>query len=114
MLDPKNINWKIVGAILLAVGYVVARNKGIKHLPKALAKHGAIAAVLAIVGYFGIDFVLKQVKLSGLKHADLPPEYLPHMIDQGNGRVGAYHSQQQQHVAAQDPNGNMYSPSLGC
>lgn len=88
--DPKNINWKVVAAVLAALGYVAYRNKGFKNIQKALMKNGTVAAVLAVVVYFGYDFVMDMVKKQGGQplegyREDLPPLAHYDPVDQRHG-----------------------------
>jgi len=80
-MDPSKINWKVVGTVLAALGYVAYRNKGFKGFGRAIAKHGTVAAVLAIVAYFGLDYVMNRVQAPALPpdagEPAPPPEQLP-------------------------------------
>jgi predicted RNA binding protein YcfA (HicA-like mRNA interferase family) len=75
-MDLKNMNWKLIAAVLAALGYVAYRNKGFSHLQSAATKHGTIAAVVAVVTYLGYDTVMsmvnKQANVGGYVVDDLP------------------------------------------
>lgn len=115
-MDPKTINWKVVAAVLIALGYVAYRNKGFKHLAKALSKHGTVGAVLGIVAYFGWDYVFKRVQQEVPSVADdeLPPQMGPQQSLSGYGSIEEHGlpNHMQGHVTG--PGGYAASPALGC
>lgn len=114
-MDPKTINWKLVTAVLIALGYVAYRNKGFKNIMKAVSKHGTVAAVLGIVAYFGWDFVMKKVdkEIAQPVADELPPQ-------EAGPALSGYGSIEEQGIPAHmqgqvtGPGGHAAMPSLGC
>lgn len=117
-MDPKNINWRLVGAVLAGLGYIAWRNKGFGKFGRALEKNAVIAGVLAVVAYFGLGFVLGQVKAvqmpGGAAPAgdlDMPPE---------TGQLSGYMPQQQMQQphqmgqVARGPGGMELTEPFGC
>lgn len=110
-MDPSKINWRLVGAVLAALGYVAYRNRGLKHFGKALEKNALIGAVLGIVAYFGLGVVLQRVQASVPSGADLPPQgqapALNGYYDQG---MPVQSQGQMYHAPGPDPDSEL----LGC
>lgn len=114
-MDASRINWKLVGAVLAALGYVAWRNGGLKKYGRALEKNAVVAGVLGIVAYFGMGFVLGQVKAAAgvQQQPDLPPDQAAQSLNgyYDNGRpVQPQQPQQVYQSPGPDPNSDL----LGC
>lgn len=123
-MDASKINWRVVGAVLMAVGYVAYKNKGLKGIGKAAAKHGTVAAVLGIVAYFGLEYVLNRVKalppgddrLQPGEEWYAGPESLPPEQQQGQQpSIDGYATPPQQlRTGIKGPGGMEATQPLGC
>ena len=110
MFDTKNINWALVGAVLAALGYLAYKSGGLNmRMFSKLSKNGTVAAVLAIVAYFGIDYVMNRVAVEPLPQGPgLSPDSLP------PARVDGYVEPRGQQSGVMGPGGHLMSPALGC
>lgn len=120
-MDPKNINWKLVTAVLIGLGYVAYRNKGLKNIMKAVSKHGTVAAVLAVVAYFGWDFVMNRVQKELPQPSEEEERMAAEMASQGPDQsLSGYGSIEEQGMPSHmqgrvmGPGGYAAMPSLGC
>lgn len=119
-MDPKNWNWKLIGAGVAVIAYLAWKGGGLNYrqLERAMSKNIAVSAAIAAIAYFGLGFVLNRaqpVPMPGgsapAGDLDMPPEA---------GQLSGYMPQQQMQQphqmgqVARGPGGMELTEPFGC